>query len=307
MPAIWDGDDIWLEPGKLVFVTATLRDRAHWAGDLPTFDVIYPQNRVKTGTYELLPGLIADQDRLLTPAELFDLYEKLPDIEDVVASGWPVLDALRQWAANDSLAHNWQVQELLYSYQSCADRHAASTIRFPMLGSYRMSVTYPDGVEQEFFLRTAPGAWNASSQFVLDGYSPAPWSFAPKAKGADLMFWLAGSHDALPDTSDWQPRASWGWSVSFTPSMTGADTVWRGELESWEFERYPRDDAYVDALFGKGSSPPPNKRRVNGFAGRFTRTANGGWEFTQEAYLSDKAYLRIRGVRIDERTVTLAE
>ena len=313
MPAPWEGDDIWLAPGELVFVSAILRDPAHWADNVPTFDVIYPQNRVQSGIDESLQGLVnlerhtTPAERFATPAELFNLYEKLPSIEDVAAGGWPVLDALRHWAATDSLAQTRQVLELLHSYQSCADRHAASTMRFPMLGSYRMTVTYPDGVEKVFFLRTAPRAWNASSPSMYHGYSSRPWNFAPKATGADLMFWLADRHEVLPDTSDWQPRASWGWSVSFTPSMTGADTVWRGELESREFEKYPRDDAYVDALFGDGSSPPPNDHRVKGFAGFFTRTANGSWEFTQDAHLSDKAYLRIRGVRIDDRTVTLAD
>jgi len=308
MPVPWKGDHMWLKPGKLVFMRATLRDPAHWAGDLPTFDVIYPQNAVQRATRpSLLPGQRgADETRWVAPTELFDFYERLPNIEDVIAGGWPVLHALRQWATSDSLAHTEQVRGVLWSYQSCADQHAASSMRFPVLGSYRMSVTYPDGVEKVFFLRTAPRAWSASSRSLFDD-SPGPWSFGPRATAGDITFWLADSHDALPDTPERHRRATWGWSISFPPSMEGADTVWRGELESGEFEKYPRNDDYVDAIFGDGSSPPPNQHRVKGFAGRFTRTADGGWEFTEDVYLSEKTYLRIRGVRINERTVTLAD
>jgi hypothetical protein len=85
--ARWTQTVLWVTPGRTSFFGAVLRDRQHWAGDIPTFDIEfarfepYPQ-RIEDGPPGTTP---ADA---LTAAEMFSMNESLPMAGDSSANAY---------------------------------------------------------------------------------------------------------------------------------------------------------------------------------------------------------------------------
>ncbi len=71
----WVGSARWAPVGTRGLYTASLRDRAHWVGGVPTLDVFTPGDDPFPDGYEPWMGGNGD---LLTVDELFELMEILP-------------------------------------------------------------------------------------------------------------------------------------------------------------------------------------------------------------------------------------
>jgi hypothetical protein len=95
-PAVWTGSSRFAALGHPGFYVARLRERAHWAGPRPTFDVYfagrypYPTGSFFRGTP---PGT-----SVMTAAEYFDLYEALPSSRTPMAQRQQAARRLWGWA-----------------------------------------------------------------------------------------------------------------------------------------------------------------------------------------------------------------
>lgn len=95
-PTLWRGSARWVEPGARWFFTATLRDRAHWASGLPTFDMLW----VDMFPYQQPASAGRHDGRAdsLTVEDYFVLMELLPTTEQVESSAAEAYAPLFRWA-----------------------------------------------------------------------------------------------------------------------------------------------------------------------------------------------------------------
>lgn len=95
-PIPWSGSLIWIRPGMKGFITAWLRPKQQWIGNIPTFDVAMAWRE---------PLWRAGDSRwphpapngLLDPDQFLELYAALPDYERMRRSPGPAIADLKQW------------------------------------------------------------------------------------------------------------------------------------------------------------------------------------------------------------------
>jgi hypothetical protein len=280
-PAPWGNSFLWRRLGARGLYTATLRDSAHWAAGLPTYDVFLPE----TQPYTDRPGgggaiSVVSSPGLMTPEELFGVARGFrtvttrKEVEDADT-------AMFFWAElHPSIAKRSPLAEAL-SFAGY-DRWRIRDVVLPTRGTYR--VTYTLGQEKvTFYARTdakpndfwdgaiylAPG--NVETKLAADGFFVTGWN------SADTTNWDAGKRTLLD------------WAIARDPVATDRrTTVWKGALEP---NRLPG---------GLGSDDMKNALSQMHYMleARFTVRADGHATFEHRSQLPDGRALVILGTRI---------
>jgi hypothetical protein len=149
----WNRSARWLPFGTKGAFVARLRDRGHWAGDRPTFDVIpeitlYPP----TFAHQRRPR---HQEAEVSPEEFLTLYELLPDRETLYAEPEGATAPLTRWAqANPDRAAKLPVVPLLSFMRWEARIHQYRNKPSPIAGTYRVVYRAASGDSSVFYART---------------------------------------------------------------------------------------------------------------------------------------------------------
>ncbi|MDQ3674083.1 MAG: hypothetical protein M3365_06890, partial [Gemmatimonadota bacterium] len=115
VPVPWTKSGVWVAPGTHGLFTGVLRDSAHWAGGVPTFDVFAPE-------LQPYPQQVQRQQRRSTPStdtlvpieELFQLIEIFPDQRLLPDSAEAATRQLFAWTkANPTLTRRYPIADAL--------------------------------------------------------------------------------------------------------------------------------------------------------------------------------------------------
>jgi hypothetical protein len=96
-PMAWTESLRWIRPGTQGFMTGWLRPRERWLAGVPTFDVEMAWREplwVREDPRWQPPGR---RDKLLDPAEFVELYEALPEWEQLERAPGKTAAELRRW------------------------------------------------------------------------------------------------------------------------------------------------------------------------------------------------------------------
>lgn len=156
----------WVTSPAPAFLSAGLRPRSAWHGDLPTFDVSlaylepYPHDPWLRGRYFSRPP--RDRSQLLGADEYFELYEALPTHEEWGQAPERSVEQISQWlGAHPELAEKYPANSLLAEAEEerevaegQAELERLREIRPPLAGTYRLDVTTDDGPARTLYVRT---------------------------------------------------------------------------------------------------------------------------------------------------------
>ena len=137
----WDRSARWLPDTAQGLFTARLRDRRHWAGGLPTFD-LSPWGEPYDGSP--VWSMASVRDRWLTPDELLDLLALGTTYRDVERDPDAAVAPLRRWAAaNPVLATREPAKSILASAEYVARDARVSRRTLDLAGTWRVTVVLP--------------------------------------------------------------------------------------------------------------------------------------------------------------------
>ena len=301
----WGRHWVWLGTGDRMFFTPVLRDRQYWVQDYPTFDAFAPQFNAYPVRYEdpvmgkRLEGLSADQ--------LFELYELLPSAEDISRIGWNATEQAAQWATkHPELAEQYPAQEIgeVLGWEA-GDSHA-SKIDSPLTGTYRFSLTYPNGKQRQFYVRTSDrptGAWH----IIRKSREPRAQAWLRFPDGYELRLWIAAQERELPTEPDLGKRYAFEMGVREVGTSTGDSSIWRAEFETSGLSRFKvLNDAELDALMSKHFewfSTWYDSGMVSPDPGTFVKSADGQITFEQPIQLADSTRIMMRAVWLSPRAI----
>lgn len=302
----WGRHWVWLRAGDRMFFTPVLRDREYWVHGYPTFDAFSPQFDAYPVRYEdpvmgrRLEGLTADQ--------LFDLFEQLPSAEEVSSTGWDATHKAAQWANEHSdLASEYPAREIGMTLAWEAGDSHASKINSPLTGTYRFSLTYPNGNERHFFARTSDrpsGAWRIIRK-SQDERPAREWLRFPD--GYELRLWVAANERELPTEPDWRKRYDHEMGIRELSTSATDSTVWRAEFETSGLYLFKvLKDAELDSLISKHFKwffDWVDSGTVSPDPGRFVRHADGRITFEQPIPLADSTRVMMRALRLSDRSI----
>ncbi|HEX8274991.1 MAG TPA: hypothetical protein VF615_20315 [Longimicrobiaceae bacterium] len=298
-PAPWPESARWVEPGERGLFIAMLRDRAHWAGGLPTFDVYlpdanpFPQRPGREGS-----GVPADS--LMSADDYFALMEILPTPERVKASAADAFRPLERWAErHPAPARRFPARDLLAHARHEVEHQRLRSISPPLAGTYRFEARLADGAPRVFYARTRtrPTTW----------WRPA-LAGGRTAEGYTLLLSGAASPDSLPADAPWNRRMDReGYaSVLVEPEPGAGARTWRGRIEtSLVARQFPADSALRDfaraefaRFFDRHRRGEPEETPA-----RFVEAPDGTVRVTQMIRLDDGRTLHVSGTRVSRSTV----
>lgn len=302
----WGRHWVWLRTGDRMLFTPILRDRKYWVLGHPTFDAFSPQFDAYPARYEdpvmgkPLPGLTADQ--------LFELYELLPSAEEIGRVGWEATERVARWATDHpELASEYPAREIGMTLAWEAGDSHARKINSSLTGTYRFSLTYPNGKQREFYIRTTDkpvGAWH-----IIRPSREEPrtreWLVFPD--GYQLRLWVAASERGLPTEPDSRKRYDFEMGIRETGVTTGDSTTWRAEFATEGLFRFKvLKDAELDSLMSKHSAwffAWYDSGTVTPDPGRFVRYSDGRIRFEQPIRLADSTEVVLRAVRFSAKAI----
>ena len=229
-PIYWTRSAQWVPPGTRGVFRARLRDRKHWAGSRPTFDVLAPEFT----PYPIAQGLRRfrnserpnrkDSDRELSPDEFLEFVEVMPREDSLKAYPDSAVSAAKAWAhRNAELANAWPAAQMLRHISFSADYARMQLIASPVAGTFRVVVVFGSGDSSVLFARTELHPTSPVTRRRVDEPSA---SFV----GYYLMAQYAGTIRELP--TEYQGRNTSYHAVSLKPISSNQDSsVWRGEVD----------------------------------------------------------------------------
>ncbi|HEU4557961.1 MAG TPA: hypothetical protein VFS20_08935 [Longimicrobium sp.] len=305
-PTPWTRSARWVAPGTRGLFTATLRDPAHWAGGLPTFDVHtpganpYPQT-VHPDRYD------QEADSILSMDDYFSVLEILPSAEQANASAAEAFKPLFRWAEQrPELARRYPASDMLQIASYNVGYQRMRSISPPLAGTYRFEARLDDEPPRVFFARTRQRpttAWGAGE--TREGELPAPGA----SPGYYLLAVGALSPDSLP--VDVRPNRNMnreGYLAMLSEPEPGGGEVrtWRGKVELEIVARqFPADSALrrfardnFEAFMERGDRGEHDETPA-----RYVRSPNGEVRVEQTIRLRDGRTLRLTGTRISRETI----
>jgi hypothetical protein len=312
-PVPWAESYHWLREPGIRFFNVALRDRDSWYHGLPTFDAFAPENAAYPPALNI--PVYGGQEPTITPDELFSFYDALPAEEDAGAPG--ALDKARQWSkAHAAFAQSnplkWIIWEMLHN----AARERAIAMTPPMVGTYRLTVKFPDGKQRIFYARTlehphAPYLGDARESDANKAQGPSWDHFG---EGFELWFFVASSEDSLikvwkiPRSVDevraTGERSMWPWHISW--ALDSSSGKWPATIEPYQFfPMHPREPA-MDTLFMHQSEwfdAHWNAHTLPRWFGWFTMGPGNAVRFEEPVPMGSAGTMLVKGERISVETV----
>jgi hypothetical protein len=317
-PTPWARSARWVEPGDHGFFTGVLREREHWAGGLPTFDVFTPSIApypVRGGW--ALRGTRPHPDSILTAEQYFELSNLLPTYESIRRLHTEALAPLLNWArTHPELTRRYPASDIIRRNLSAGEGARIRSIVPPIVGTYRVEAMLtdekgrPDGAPRIFYLRTRPTADHGFAP--IRGPDPLATLSAISYRGYYIYLAGAASADALPANERVRQIEREGWlAVLAEPEVErGGREVWRGRVEleivgrqfpaDSAMRRFVRDAERADAVLAEEEWDWPTPAR-------FIRSPGGRIEVAQTVRLKDGRTLTLKGERISQTIVQAPE
>jgi hypothetical protein len=311
-PTPWTKSARFVGPRKRGFFMPRPRAVEHWVGGRPTFDALTPQfeafpNEMDRGFRRAVRG----GQGILFADELFELFERAPDIESLASSHWSAAEPLMAWArASPERLLAYPAQRVVGGVARVADDARARALSVPVAGTYRIDVTLPSGVLGRFFLRTAlrpAGAW-----YNRSGSRPAAPQpiWMPRATGYELYFWHGRTIDELPTDSLGATRSirgEWPLKIAERPEDTGGDRVeWAAHFEPGQLTRSILDSPELDAAVEAAERHFRERWRAGevliGIA-RFVQQHAGELTFRLRIPAGSDSYIDVLGTRVSMQAV----
>ncbi|MEW5930168.1 MAG: hypothetical protein AB1941_22145 [Gemmatimonadota bacterium] len=300
-PTPWAGSARWVEPGSRGLFVASLRDTAHWAGGLPTFDVHspgsdpYPQRTMRRG--RSLPA-----DSLLSVDDYFALMELLPHPDRVERAAADAYRPLLQWAErHPELARRYPASRILEIAGGEIEYGRLMGISTPVAETYRFEARLGDGAPRVFHARSRarPTSW----------WHPASADGRP-AEGYTLLLAGAAAPDSLPTRvrRDRRVEREGYLSVLVAPEPGGGPRTWRGRIEaSLVARQFPADSTLRDFARADFARFLDRHRRgePDETPARFVEAPDGSVLVTQTIRLDDGRTLHVSGTRVSHHTVAV--
>ena len=302
-PTLWANSFRWAAPGAAGLFVAELRDRAHWAVDLPTLDVHEPSWFPYPGRMKALRRF-GDYMTPLTAVELLGLYEVTPTNEererDFAAAVAPVVAWARR---HPELARREPAASALRSLRFDEEQRRVRAIASPLVGTWRIEASLDGGAPRTLWLRTMerPAAGEVPLRTApVDGVADP---LAPH-RSASYTIIASGdtTRDGLREAADPYRIERIGYlRVDLPEGADHARAAWRGSVELdvlgrvfptdtvlHAFIRAARDESYAAHRAG----------RPRGSAATFTRAADGTLRVEQRTPVADGRTLVLRGERV---------
>ena len=305
-PVAWGGSAAWASDNARGLFVAKLRDSAHWAGGLPTFDVFAP---------ELLPypqqihrqrrSRLAHPDSILAMDLVFDLIDLLPSSDRESLTAATEVTQLFAWArANPGLVEHYPVNLFLTSARSLIMRQRLRTVHPPVVGTYELTATLGDGVARRFFARTRARPiteWHADGSVRRRESDP---TVIPQLEGYYILTAVAETLDGLPTTCSGRDerREAYIGLVDPPPDSMRAEGAWSGSLEVALAQRaLPEDSALrsFDMELFRSAAP----REATRMPARFSREPDGSIHVTQTLRLDNGRTLTMSGRHLSTTVV----
>ena len=311
----WMRSAAWVEPGTRGLFTGVLRDSAHWAGGVPTFDVFSPQTEpYPRGVQRQLRGLRFSADSFVPVEEMFQLAQLFPEQRLLSDSADAATAELFAWArANPTLTRRYPIAGVLGMARYMVGTQRLRAIESPLTGTWRMTVTLSGGRARTFYARTRGvphSEWHASGSPRREVDDP---TIVPTPDGYYLLAAVARSVTALPESCERgldADREAAYIAVVNSPRDSATDAgSWTGKLEVNLVGRAFVDDAAL-RRFARAESNVSYERFRAGLPAdtpaRFARSADGTIGVEQRITLADGRWLSISGKRISPDTVACA-
>ena len=308
----WMRSAAWVEPGTRGLFTGVLRDSAHWAGGVPTFDVFAPETEpYPHGVLRLLRGLPFSADTFVPIEELFQLTELFPEQRLLPDSAEAATAELFAWArANPTLALRYPIAGVLWLARDGVRTQRLRAIESPLTGTYEMTVTLSGAPARTFYARTRgvpQSEWDVNRSHSPRIDDP---TFVPRPDGYYLLTAVARSVAALPDSCEQglgaDRDASYIAVVNSPPDSAADAGSWTGKLEVHLVTRAFVGDSAL-RRFARVESNVSYERYRAGLPAetpaRFARSADGAISVEQRITLADGRWLGISGTRISPDTV----
>lgn len=295
----WDHLQRWVEPGARGLFLGGLRERARWAGGVPTIDVHAPYQLPYTGR----PRSARDTTTALTPAELLSLYDALPG---------PGADpearrvAARAWArAHPELARRRPAATILARLREPGEAPRYKGATSPILGTWRLAASLDGGPARTGWLRT----WDRTSHADVRQPTPAARAADPFAPPRVLGYYAIVAGDtalaALPDTAPPRMPPSSGYvHIAVTDERAPLDAgPWRGSFAPGVLAHAFASDPAIAAFLRVAETAQVVAYQPDGTrepTATFTRDADGALRVEARIALADGRTLLIRGVRVSD-------
>ena len=307
-PTPWMRSTVWVSAGTEGLFTAALRDSAHWAGGIPTYDVFAPEFQ----PYPQQVGRqrrIRSQDATVPMDELFDLMELFPEDRLLRDSADVAVEPLFRWAReNPALTQRYPIANVLAGARALVRSQRVRAINSPLTGTWRLTASLAGAPARTFYIRTEQrptSHWDSTSATprVEDP------TFVPRVYGYYLQAAISQSIDSLP-TSCFERRRfdRHGYiSVLNAPPQRMVDTLfWTGELEAKIPERAFLGDTALGA-FSRDAFNAYYRRSREGLSperpARFVQAPDGTLRVEQVQTLESGQSLTLSGTRISRDVV----
>jgi len=298
-PIGWTGSWRWATPDAEGFYRGRLRRPDGWIGGRPTFDV-------HAAVWEGFPDSpwrhpASNGRQLLTASELFELYDRLPTPEAIMARPYGAVSDLVTWRREaGDLAERYPARTLLADAFDVAELARLRTSTLPFAGTYRVHVQRDGETLMTFLLRT--GAVG-SEPLTLDDETTGSAPKAPRPAPAVA----AAANLARDEAGLGAPTAGGeGSACSSRRGLRAATDETEGEasagaLHAWSAELLPRFVAacFDDSPILRGLQAPESAADDGPFGGAFRHEMDGRFGFRQTARLEDGTPILLVGDRID--------
>ena len=309
VPIPFRGSWAWLNAGtRGLFSSGVLRDSAHWAGGVPTFDVFAPQ--FEPYPQLLMPRGSRSADASVPVDELFELMELFPADHLLPDSAEAATAPLFAWArANPGLTRRYPIADAISGARYAVARQRLRAIKSPLFGTYKMTLAMSGTPTRTFYARTRgvpTSEWNAGGPLRPPVEDPA---FVPRPDGYHLLAAVAESLASLPENCERgrdSKREGYIVVVHPPPDSTPDPQSWTGKLEvslaqgafraDTVLNRFARDE--FDAFRRRSRA-----RLGHETPARFARSEDGTIRVEQQITLEDGRSLTMSGVRISHDVV----
>lgn len=226
-PVPWARSARWRAGADTLLYAAQLRKRSEWVGDLPTFDVTYPETAVYDGRPQ--PDLFEAPDTTSTwntPSEYFELLRRSPTAARLLAEEAGALDELVTWAAaNPTAMAKRPAKNFVEGHRRAIRRNRLLRSEVTVRGTYKLTIRLRSGREFIRYLQTADAPTEVSDiGEAVDG-----------PNGFDLDFTLAAVPGALPPEIA-LPIRNWGLEIVSSGSPAQREFQFRMELPEFAYQ-----------------------------------------------------------------------
>lgn len=321
------GPGRWIEEGERKMVQGSLREQDHWAGGIPTIDVLawsYP------GRSHFSSDQAFSSPEVMTADEFFEFCSMRVDLGLVEAGDWsrdiePVV-----WAKGSEGA--WRkppAPRYLRLWAQYIEHSRIQRAPVEVGGTYAATVTLPSGRNLTAFFRTSEnvvGSWDRGSG-QRNGKEALPWEI--RFDGYRLPVWWALDRESLPEVQgdttalpcrkmlevrrmgdpqrqvDPSCLAAWPWKVGLADPDTGPK---KGHLELELISSLLADDREIGSFFDTRSSfllSPLGRSHAfeKDDRGDFSLTEDGSLQYRQTVSLYTGETLIFTAVRASPEIV----